>query len=187
MRVPDDLISVLTQDHRDLQQLQTELNYLTEFHGLRRSLVVLMIAETVRHSVAEETYVYPVVRARLPRGPSIVDHEIAAHRRIEQILRSLDRPELTGAQITALLSRLDATALRHARTEEEELFPLLADHVSEDELVVLGRQALEAKEKAAIRRSLAEPDCPLRDRPATSGTALVDRVRAYLRAHAYPL
>ncbi|GAA0316293.1 hemerythrin domain-containing protein [Actinoallomurus spadix] len=187
MQDSDDLISVLTQDHHDLQQLRTELDYLTEFDGLRRSLVVLMVAETVRHSVAEETYVYPVIRARLPQGPALVDHEVTAHRRIERIMRSLSRPDLTSSEITSLLAELDAAALRHARAEEEELFPLLADHVSEDELVVLGRQALEAKEKAAIRRSLAEPGCPMRSEHIASGGTLVDRVRAYLRADAYPL
>lgn len=187
MHTPDDLISVLTQDHRDLQQLHFELGYTIEFARLRRSLVELLIAEVVRHEVAEETYVLPVVGARLPEGPRLVDQDLAGHREIEQVLKSLEDPDLTSAEFASRLSRLKETTAPHTRAEEEELYPLLADHLSADELVALGRAALEAKKKAALSRYLAEPDCSKRDRVWSSRTTLVDRIRAYLRAGAYPL
>ncbi|GAA0324046.1 hemerythrin domain-containing protein [Actinoallomurus spadix] len=187
MHPPDDLVSVLIQDHRDLQQLHFELGYTIEFPRLRHSLVELLIAEVVRHEVAEETYVFPVVRARLPHGPALVDEDVAGHREIWQVLNSLDEPDLTSEEFASRLSRLKATTAPHTRAEEEELYPALTEHLDEDERVALGRAALRAKEKAALRRYLAEPDCSLRNRVCSSPTTLAERVRTYLRADAYRL
>ncbi|MCO5971959.1 hemerythrin domain-containing protein [Actinoallomurus soli] len=187
MNRSENLISVLTEDHRDFQQLLAELGYLADFDRLRRSVAELMIAEMVRHAVAEETYVYPVARARLPQGRLIVEQEIAGHEQIERILRDLGRPDLNAAEFSFHLSRLEAESHPHTQAEEDRLFPLLARHLSEEELVDLGRKAVEAKEKASIRRYLADPDSSLRDRIVASGTTLVERVRAYLRTGAYPL
>lgn len=187
MNSPEDLISVLTEDHRDIQQLITELEYLLDFERLRRSVTELMIAEMVRHAVAEEAYLYPVARARLPQGRLVVEQEIAGHEELEQILRQLGRPDQTRAEFSFHLSRLNAVARPHTQAEEDELFPLLARHLSLAELVDLGQKAAEAEDKASIRRYLAESDASLRDRMVTTGTTLVERVRAYLRDSAYPL
>ncbi|MCO5994318.1 hemerythrin domain-containing protein [Actinoallomurus rhizosphaericola] len=187
MNRSENLISVLTEDHRDFEQLLSEVGHLTDFGRLRRSVGELMIAEMVRHAVAEETYLYPVARARLPQGQLIVEQEIAGHEQIEQILRDLGRPDLTDAEFSFHLSRLKAEAYPHAQAEEDRLFPLLARHLSEEELVDLGRKAMEAKEKASIRRYLADSDSSLRDRIVASGATLVERVRGYLRTGAYPL
>jgi hemerythrin-like domain-containing protein len=187
MSQSDDLISVLAEEHRDLRQLLTELGLLAEFESLRHSLVVLMIAETVRHTVAEEAYLYPVIRAYLPEGQRIVEREIAGHEEMEQTLKMMESRDLTSAEFSRLLSRLNGVVRPHSRGEEKDLFPLLAKHVSKEELAVLGQKAAEAKKKASIPQRLAEPDSPLLDRILTSGTSLVERVRTYLRGHAYPL
>ncbi|WP_405427915.1 hypothetical protein [Micromonospora sp. NBC_00617] len=42
----------------------------------RRQLTDVVIAELVRHAVAEEAYVYPTARKALPDGDQIADHEI---------------------------------------------------------------------------------------------------------------
>jgi hypothetical protein len=50
MNRPDDLISVLTEDHRELRQLYTELEFLSGGESLRRRLTDQLIVEMVRHS-----------------------------------------------------------------------------------------------------------------------------------------
>ncbi|MEV5706448.1 hemerythrin domain-containing protein [Actinoallomurus sp. NPDC052274] len=187
MNEPETLISVLQEDHNDLRQLLTELGYLIEFERLRRSVTQLLIAEMVRHAVAEETYMYPVARTRLPQGTRIVERENAGHAELERVLRRMDLPDLTSAEFSTLLVELNAEAGPHARAEERQLFPMLAEYLTPEELVAVGKKAAEAKEKASLRQYLADPDCSLRGRLVTSGTTMVERVRVYLRGGAYPL
>ncbi|GAA4604302.1 hypothetical protein GCM10023195_14640 [Actinoallomurus liliacearum] len=187
MNQSETLISVLQEDHNDLRQLLTELDYLVEFERLRRSVTQLLIAEMVRHTVAEETYMYPVARAHLPQGTRIVQREIAGHAELERVLRRMDLPDLTSAEFSTLLAELNAEAGPHARAEENQLFPLLARYLKPEELAAVGEKAAAAKEKASLRQYLAQPDSSLRDRFVTSGTTMVERVRAYLHRGAYPL
>lgn len=184
MNQSDDLISVLTEEHRDQGQLLTELEQLTGHESLRRSLADLLIAEMVRHMVAEDAYLHPVARERLPEGPRLADQHIAEHEQLEQTLKGLERHDLTGEEFFLLLSRLDTEVRTHTRSEEEELFPLLGRHLSKEELTALGQKALEAKEKASIRQRLSErPRNPI----FAAGAGLVERVRIYLYDRAYPL
>ncbi|MCO5990862.1 hemerythrin domain-containing protein [Actinoallomurus spadix] len=185
MDEPEDLISVLIEEHRDLWQLGTELSCLSPSEPLAHALGELMTAELVRHIVAEESFVYPVARTHLPQGDLVVEQEIAAHAKLEQMMRELERPGLTRAEFDALHVRMPAEARRHMQTEEEWLFPLLAERLSAEELLALGRKAIEAKEKASIRQRLAEPEGSLLNRIVASGTTLVDRVRAYLQDTGY--
>lgn len=187
MKRSDDLVSVLTEDHREIRQLLTELEHLTEPEPLRRSLADLMIAEMIRHAVAEEAYLYPVARERLPEGQRIVDQEIAGHDKLEQILQKLERSDLTDEEFSLLLSRLNTEARAHMEAEEQELFPLLANHLSKEELAVLGRKAAEAKEKAPTRQRISAPERPLLNTILASGTGLIERLHKYLRGCAYPL
>lgn len=185
MNRSDDLISVLTEEHRDQRQLLTELQQLTGHGSLRRSLADLLIAEMVRHTVAEDAYLHPVARERLPERPRLADQHIAEHEQLEQTLKGLERHDLTtGEEFSLLLSRLDTEVRTHTRSEEEELFPLLARHLSKEELTALGQKALEAKKKASIPQRLSErPRNPI----FAAGAGLVERVRIYLYDRAYPL
>lgn len=176
-----DLISALTEDHRELRQLLTELEHLTGGEPLWRSLADLTITEMVRHSVAEEAYLYPVARERLPEGQGIVDQEIADHHRLEEMLIRLESPDLRTAQFSQLMSRMDVAVRAHMQAEEDELFVLLAKHLSKEELAVLGRKAAEAKEKAPTRRHRSTPERPVLNTIIASGTGLVERLRKHLR------
>ncbi|MFL6053026.1 MAG: hemerythrin domain-containing protein [Actinoallomurus sp.] len=181
-----DLISILTEDHRELRQLLTELEHLTGGEPLWRSLADLTITEMVRHSVAEEAFLYPVARQRLPEGQRIVDQEVADHGRIEQMVARLESPDLPTAQFSVLMSQLAAALGAHMQAEEDELFVLMAKHLGKEELAVLGRKAAEAKEKAPTRHHVSAPDHPLLNTIIASGTGLVERLREHLRG-LYPL
>jgi hemerythrin-like domain-containing protein len=180
MNRSEDLISVLAEDHRELKQLFTELEMLYGGEKLRRSLTDQMIIEVVRHSVAEETYLYPVARERLPDGGWIADEAEADHRRLEQILKRLEQPDLPDDHFSLLLSWLVTGARQHIDDEEERMFPLLAKHVSEEELVSLGEKANMAKARALSRLSPAEPEQPLLHMILKTGLGLVERVREHI-------
>ena len=62
-----DVVDILTADHREMVGL-LELIEDTADPEERRSLADSAIAEVVRHSVAEELFVYPVYEREVPDG-----------------------------------------------------------------------------------------------------------------------
>jgi hemerythrin superfamily protein len=79
-----DIISILTRDHREVDELFEQLEAARPDDGeTRRRLTDQVIIELVRHSVAEEMYLYPATRKHVPNGDEIADKELADHGRVE--------------------------------------------------------------------------------------------------------
>lgn len=70
-RTHSDVVSVLTDDHRAVEQVFVQLESRQGEPGIRRDLADHVIAELVRHSVAEEQYLYPAARKALPDGDTV--------------------------------------------------------------------------------------------------------------------
>ncbi len=76
------LINAITFDHRAAEPVFDELQSRQGSPEHRRDLADHVIAELVRHSVAEEQYVYSEIRRTL--GDEAADHEIAEHAEAER-------------------------------------------------------------------------------------------------------
>lgn len=176
-----DVISVLTHDHREVEELFGRLEAAPHDDGqARRSLVDQVITELVRHSVAEEMYLYPATRKYVPGGDEIADREIGDHAEVEKIMKQLEKAEATTEQFSTLLTRLISEVRAHVEDEESTLFPQLARHASAEELVELGKRVQAAKEKAPTRPHPAAPDRPPLNKLLGPGAGMVDRVRDYI-------
>jgi hemerythrin superfamily protein len=70
----NDLISIIKQDHREVEEAFLELEKGEGTPEHRRDLTDHVIAELVRHSVAEEMYMYPAAREHLQNGDELADH-----------------------------------------------------------------------------------------------------------------
>ncbi|MET8147110.1 hemerythrin domain-containing protein [Actinoplanes sp. NPDC049668] len=73
-----DLIEILVHDHREVEELFDKFEA-TADPERRQDISEAAITELVRHSVAEEQYLYPAARKALPDGDEIAEHEIAEH------------------------------------------------------------------------------------------------------------
>jgi hemerythrin-like domain-containing protein len=184
----EDLLSVLTEDHQELRQLLVEVEVLSGGECLRRNLTDQLIIELVRHAIAEESYLYPLCRARLPDGGRVAEEAYIEHRRIEQVLKGLETQDLADERFSLLLSWLIATMRPHIDDEEARVFPLLAEYVSEEELLTLGEKARRSKSEAPSRPGTSRPGVPLLHLFLESGAGLAERVRAYIcgRDRPYP-
>lgn len=67
-------IDIILEDHREVEQLFEEAKSTTDPHEFRQT-VAAVIGELVRHSVAEEQYLYPALRQHLDDGDEIADKE----------------------------------------------------------------------------------------------------------------
>jgi hemerythrin superfamily protein len=173
----ENLISVLVTDHREVEQMFTEL----ETEGLsperRGELRDKVITELVRHSVAEEMYLYPTTRTALPGGDQLADREIEEHAAAERLMKDLEKCDPTDRRFDDLLTQLITDIRGHVAEEESDLFPRLQATCSEQELVELGAKVQQAKKLAPTRPHPSAPDTPPMNKVMGPPMGLVDRMR----------
>lgn len=171
-----DLVTVITEDHRAVERVFTELE--REPHaGNRKDVTDHVIAELVRHSVAEEQYMYPAAREYLQDGGRIADHEIEEHGEAEKVMKQLERKEPGDPEFESLLAKLIADVRHHIQDEETDLLPRLRAACTPEELQRLGEKVLAAKKIAPTRPHPSSPDQPPANRILGPGVAFVDKIR----------
>ncbi|MFG2099433.1 hemerythrin [Micromonospora sp. S4605] len=172
-----DVVDVLTADHREVETLFVELETRQGTPEHRRQLADVVIAELVRHAVAEEMYVYPLARKALPDGDQLAEHEISEHADAERTMKELESLDPSDPRFDPLLAHLTSTIRHHVQDEESDLFPRLRAAVAREELVELAGKVTAAKKAAPTRPHPAAPDHPPANRLLNPGTGLVDRMR----------
>jgi hemerythrin superfamily protein len=172
-----DLIDVIMSDHREVEKLFTELESRSGPAERRRQLADHVIAELVRHSVAEEMHMYPAARKALPDGDQLADHEIQEHSEAEEVMKELEGMDATDPRFDELLGKLIADVRHHIEDEEGDLLPRLREACSAEELQELGMKVLRAKKTAPTRPHPSAPDTPPGNLILGPGVGLIDRVR----------
>ncbi|SEB85074.1 Hemerythrin HHE cation binding domain-containing protein [Streptomyces melanosporofaciens] len=175
-----DVINELTTDHREVDALFEEIQAATPGNSERKRLLDQLTIELVRHSVAEEQYLYPAIRRRLAGGDAIADKEIADHSRVEQLLKDLEERGADAADFDVLVTKLKTEVTSHVRDEEQNLFVQLRQACDADELHELGEKIRHAKKTAPTRPHPSAPDTPPSNKILAPGTGLVDRARDFV-------
>ncbi|HEX5968578.1 MAG TPA: hemerythrin domain-containing protein, partial [Intrasporangium sp.] len=172
----DDVVDVLTADHREVAALIGEI-WATGDPGLRRDLADTATAELVRHAVAEEMYVYPAMKKHLPNGQEAVNHDLEEHRQLEETLKELEGVAGSDPRFSELLRTLDAVLADHITDEETKHFPQLRAALPRADLVELAGKVEMAKKVAPTRPHPSTPNNQLFHKLAGPGVGMVDRLR----------
>ncbi|PBC80238.1 Hemerythrin HHE cation binding domain-containing protein [Streptomyces sp. 2224.1] len=175
-----DVIAELTTDHREVEELFEQFSDAPPGGEDRKRLVDALTIELVRHSVAEEAYLYPAVREHLEDGDALADKELADHARVEQLLNDLERREATDEDFDQLVRELRSEVTAHVDDEENNLFTRLRNGVHPYVLEELGDKVRQAKKSAPTRPHPAAPSTPPANKLLAPGLGLVDRVRDYV-------
>jgi hemerythrin superfamily protein len=171
-----DVVDELTTDHREVTALLDELLD-THDPQSRREMADTAITELVRHSVAEEMYVYLVMREHLPDGGQAVEHDVEEHKELERTMKELEGCEAQDARFMELVRQLRGQLHHHATDEENEQFPLLRSRLPHEQLVKMGEQVQTAKKIAPTRPHPNAPNSELFHKMVGPGVGLMDRVR----------
>jgi hemerythrin superfamily protein len=171
------IIAELTADHRDVERLFEQIQAMAPGDPQRKEIADRFTIELVRHSVAEELYLYPEARARLDDGEVVAEQDLADHTRVERTLKRLEQLQVPNTEFNRLVDELVAEVRAHVAEEEQVLFPALADVCSPEELEQLGEAVRRAKERAPTRPHPAAPHTPPANRRLAPGIGLVDRAR----------
>jgi len=171
-----DVLDLLMQEHREVEALLDQISQ-PEQNPDSRDTADRVIAMLVKHSVAEEMYVYPVMEQYLPNGKQDVEHDKQEHQELEELLKQLEglAPEEDG--FAQCVSKIQEVLNDHVHDEEDEQFPRLREAVPADTLVDL-RGKVEMAEKVAPTRPHPEaPHSELFHKVVGPGVGMVDRLR----------
>ncbi len=176
-----DIIELLLDDHRTVARLFDRFDPdlgTEDREGLFRQLTTAL----VRHEVAEEVTVYPVLRKLGDAGEAQADARIGERSEVEGLLRSMERLDVMSDTFTDRFAELRAAVLRHAHAEENEVFPYLRGATSPEDRARMAIYYERAQQTAPTHPHPHAPDTPPGNLIVGSMTAVTDRVRDALRS-----
>jgi hemerythrin superfamily protein len=175
-----DVIEVLEQDHREVEQMFAELETLRgasteEAKSRRKDVTEQVTIELVRHSVAEEVLVYPEVDAKVSAEEA--EHARKEHAEAEETLSRLEKLDADDPAFDEELSTLMAEIRHHIADEEGQMFAHMRQTIDPDELRKLGARVEAFKKVAPTRPHPNVPNQPLPRIAAGPAASLFDRMR----------
>ena len=178
MAIPkqQDLVDVIIADHREVEATFDELAASGDARN-RRVLVEHAIAVLVRHTAAEEQYLFPTVRRALPDGEDIADLEVGSLADTERLLKQLEQTDAADPRFPDQVQDLYTAVRRHVRECERDMLPRLRAACEDAELRELGMKFQQSKKMAPTRPHPATPNHPPMNKVADAGMGLIDRVR----------
>jgi hemerythrin superfamily protein len=170
-----DVVDILTGDHREMIDLIGQIE-LAPDPGHRRDIADTLIAEVMRHAVAEEMFVYPAVKDHVPNGAEEVEHDKKEHDEIVKVMKQIEGVDPSDSKFMELIGQLQAQLSHHANDEETEQFPKLRSHIPHGELVEMGEKVQHAKKLAPTRPHPSAPHSELFHKTVGPGVGMVDRL-----------
>jgi hemerythrin superfamily protein len=175
------VIDELMADHREVEELFGRIEALPPGDRNQRKMYADQVTmELVRHSVAEEAYLYPAVREHIANGDAMADRELQDHAKAEQIMKDLEGCAADDPQFDRLMGDLMTEIRAHVADEEQNLFPMLRQTCPPEMLDDLGDKVRMAKKTAPTRPHPSAPDKPPANKLLAPGMGLVDRMRDML-------
>jgi hemerythrin superfamily protein len=176
-----DAITLILQDHREVDSLFSRYESLTGDGDQKRDIVREIIRELSVHAAIEEQFLYPTMRSNLPNGAKLVEEALEEHKEAKEILNTLDNmtPEESGYddRVRSLIQDVR----HHVQEEEGGLLPKLRDAVSQERLDQLGEAMEAGKSLAPTRPHPMAPSTPPGNIVAGPAAAVVDRSRDRVR------
>lgn len=171
-----DVVSILITDHREMMDLIDQIEQSTD-PGQRRDLADALIAEVMRHAVAEEMYVYPAIKKHIPNGTDEVEHDKEEHDEIVQVMKQLEDADASEPAFMQRVQQLKEKLDHHANDEESDQFPKLRSHVPAFDLIDMGEKVVNAKKLAPTRPHPSAPHSELFHKSVGPGVGMIDRLR----------
>jgi hemerythrin-like domain-containing protein len=158
-----DVVDVLTADHREFDRIFTELERLrgrmeSDVLTRKRELVDEVTIGLVKHSVAEETQVYPRVEKQVDKGEA--EHSKEEHAEAEETMKRLERMDPGDPGFDDAVAELIREIRHHVEHEESRMFTELRATFSRDELVEMAQQVETVKKIAPTRAHPMTPNEP---------------------------
>jgi hemerythrin-like domain-containing protein len=158
-----DVVDVLTADHREFDQIFTQLEELRGQTGpdaltRKRELVDEVTIGLVKHSVAEETQVYPRVEKQVDKEEA--EHSKEEHAEAEETMKRLERMDADDPGFDDAVQELINEIRHHVEHEESRMFTELRASFTREQLVEMAGQVEAIKKIAPTRAHPMTPNEP---------------------------
>jgi hemerythrin-like domain-containing protein len=175
-----DVVDLLSADHREFDRIFGELERLmgqTSPEALRRKrdLVDEVTIGLVKHSVAEETQVYPRVEKQVDKEEA--EHSKHEHAEAEETMKRLERMDPEDAQFDTEVATLIREIRHHVEHEESRMFTELRATFSSAELIEMAAQVENVKKLAPTRPHPMTPNEGVVRTVAGPVASLLDHLR----------
>ncbi|MDX2937861.1 Rho termination factor N-terminal domain-containing protein [Streptomyces ipomoeae] len=146
----NDLITMVTTDHRELQRL---FDMMKSDKSSRPLALPLAVAMLEAHSEAEEDRVYPAV-AREAGEKEEAEHAAEEHHQAESLGRHLLEMDWESEEFDRALEEWVGAVVHHIEEEENEILPALGEAVGDDRLRALGLEFAARRSRKLAGRPL---------------------------------
>ncbi|EKX60030.1 hemerythrin HHE cation-binding protein [Streptomyces ipomoeae] len=146
----NDLIAMVTTDHRELQRL---FDMMKSDKSSRPLALPLAVAMLEAHSEAEEDRVYPAV-AREAGEKEEAEHAAEEHHQAESLGRHLLEMDWESEEFDRALEEWVGAVVHHIEEEENEILPALGEAVGDDRLRALGLEFAARRSRKLAGRPL---------------------------------
>jgi hemerythrin superfamily protein len=174
-----DVIELLLADHEGAKAL------LGRFEDValpeRAGYFCEVVTELVRHEVAEEHVIYPIIRQVLPDGKQEAKSRIAEQTQAEELLTEMEKLDASSAEFTTKFIALRQVVQDHARLEEASTFPLLKEVEDAESRLALSGRYEHAKAKAPTHPHPHAPHTPPGNTIFGPVAAIFDKARDAVR------
>jgi hemerythrin-like domain-containing protein len=156
-----DVVELLTADHREFERIFQQLEGLrgaTDEQSVRRKreLVDEVTIGLVKHSVAEETQVYPEVEKKIDEKEA--EHSKHEHAEAEETMKRLERMDSDDPAFDSAVAELIQEIRHHVQEEEGRMFTELRASFSQEELVGMAEKVERVKKLAPTRAHPMTPN-----------------------------
>jgi hemerythrin-like domain-containing protein len=158
-----DVVDVLSADHREFDRIFRELEQLFGRSGeevlkRKRELVDEVTIGLVKHSVAEETQVYPRVEKQVDKDEA--EHSKEEHAEAEETMKRLERMDPGDPGFDDAVAELIREIRHHVEHEEGRMFTELRASFSHQDLVEMAEKVESVKKIAPTRAHPMTPNEP---------------------------
>jgi hemerythrin superfamily protein len=174
-----DVIELLRSDHEEAKALLGRFDEVAPAE--RASYFYEVLSELVRHEVAEEHVVYPIIRHATPGGEQEATVRISEQTDIEEHLAAMEKLDAASAEFVDQFTTLRRAVLDHASAEEATTFPLLNEMEDAESRLALGGRYEHAKAKAPAHPHPHAPHAPPGNAVFDPVASLFDRARNAVR------
>ncbi|TSD99857.1 hemerythrin domain-containing protein [Skermania sp. ID1734] len=144
--------------------------------GLDTMVTNLIIAES-QHEAIEEQFFWPAVRHWLDNGNAMADYAVAQEQAGKKLLQRLEDGKPGEPDYHDALEEFITAARKHIAYEQDDVWPRMAELVTEEELEKIGAKMEAAKKVAPTRPHPMTPPNAVVQKTMGLGASTVDHVR----------
>jgi hemerythrin-like domain-containing protein len=145
----DNAIDILTQDHREVDEIIAELENMSgaDTGSATPSETFIQLRDNfMLHGQVEEQIFYPALKQN-PETASLVEHAVDEHQEVKEMLAQMESLTPNSDEFQRLLKKVKEEIQHHVEEEESEMFVKARQVLGESKMEELGRQIKQMKDR----------------------------------------